>query len=162
MQTLPWRQRMRREMGEEKEEGQWERKKSCVKAHNKTYTRPRRLHLLPQQEEEKAFHIGHPLGPNLKKCPSNFSKLYSQPSICFLQKKPVSFLCCLCSRKWKGVQTTKPLELEVGGPKKTKTNGYIGIGGIEEEEKFVPFGCWVPKNNKLSHCEDAIMHNCYW
>lgn len=41
-------------------------KMNCVKAYNKTFTRPRLLHLLQVQGEEKAFPIGHPLPPN---CP---------------------------------------------------------------------------------------------
>lgn len=41
------------------------KKKNCVTAHNKTYTRPRPLHLLQvQDQEEKAFLKGHLLGPN--------------------------------------------------------------------------------------------------
>ena len=40
------------------------KKKNCVKAHNKTCTRPHLLHLLQTQGEEKGFLIGHLLAPN--------------------------------------------------------------------------------------------------
>lgn len=41
------------------------KKKNCMKAQKKAYTGPCPLdRLLVQEEEERVFLIGHPLGPN--------------------------------------------------------------------------------------------------
>lgn len=104
MQTLHWRQGMRKEMEMEMEEEKDQQQQqggrkiinSCVKAHNKTCIRTRLLHLLLQlQGEEKAFLIGHHLGPKNKfalfQNSNKYINLFFNLSISCLCRKPSPF-----------------------------------------------------------------------
>lgn len=102
MQTLHWRQGMRKEMEMEEEKDQQQQQRgrkiinSCVKAHNKTCIRTRLLHLLLQlQGEEKAFLIGHHLGPKNKfalfQNSNKYINLFFNLSISCLCRKPSPF-----------------------------------------------------------------------
>lgn len=143
MQTLHWRQGMRKEMEMEMEEEKdqlqqqgWRKIiNSCVRAHNKTCIRTRLLHLLLQlQGEEKAFLIGHHLGPKNKYAlfqnSNKYINLFFNLSISCLCRKPSPCFfrgwctCLLGSRNWReGYRKA----LEFGVQEENKW-GCIGIG----------------------------------
>lgn len=136
MQTLHWRQGMRKEMEMEEEKDQQQqggRKiiNSCVKAHNKICIRTRLLHLLLQlQGEEKAFLIGHHLGPKnifaLFQNSNKYINLFFNLSISCLCRKPSPFFffwgCCTWFKKLK-----RRVQKGFGVQEENKW-GCIGIG----------------------------------
>ena len=127
MQALLWMVRMKHWQWRGCQGGhslQGIKKKNCVKAHNKTCTRPRLLHPLQTQGEEKAFLIGLLLAPShySSPTPQNWYIFNIQPINHFF-----SLIILFVYKKWIKNAYYKEKDIVFGGDKGDQNYMYFSL-----------------------------------